>query len=79
MEQPAPVSESEERRLIREAREREDMERFHARVKERQAQLDAVRERYAVSRSTQHKKNLIWLIFAFMMAGAVYFIARFLR
>ncbi len=79
MEQNNPTQESEAHRLLREAREREDMERFQARVKERQAQLNAVRERYASSQNTANRKNLIWLIFAFMMAGVVYLITRFLR
>ncbi len=80
MQEPVQTSRTERdvRKQIREAREREDLERYQARLKERQEVLEAVKERYSASRMVNNRKNLIWLFFALILAGVAYAVSRFL-
>ena len=72
------VDPSEEAKGIREAREREDLERFRARVKQREEALNAVKGRYSATSMVNNRKNLIWLFFALILVGVVYAVSRFL-
>ncbi len=68
----------EEKQKIREAREREELERFQVRVKEREAELGAVKRRYGTSRNVNNRRNLLWLIFALLLSGGAWAVSRFL-
>ncbi|MDD4736086.1 MAG: hypothetical protein PHP44_08270 [Kiritimatiellae bacterium] len=68
----------EEKQKIREAREQEDLDRFRARVKEREAQLGAVKRRWDTSRNVSNRRNMLLLIFALLLSGGAWAVARFL-
>ena len=68
----------DEKQKIQEAREQEDLARFRARVKERDAALGAVKQRYSSSRNVNNRRNMLWLFFALILAGGAWAVSRFL-
>ena len=61
----------------RHSREEEDLQRFYMHKKEREQELQTIKRIYTPMRF-KNKKNILMLLFAFFMAGLVYFITRFI-
>ena len=70
------TEEQERRRLIREAREQEDMARFYAYKKQREERLGQVRQQYRPY-VMSNKRNVLCLVFVLLAVATVVLLVRF--